>query len=390
MNNSIIYKPTIPNSHISEKKYITIHSEDRDILKYPSSSQFEIMLPQQYNNVQNILLSSWSFPANYSTFSELFNNITLYFQLTQIYKPKKDKFVNSNKYNLECDISDILNKNKDNTYKIIIESGFYTPDQLALELTNRMNNVVTEYLKIYLEKTNLDLFNNTCDGYNQFKVIYHEVAHKLWFGNKSSGFKIINNSSNYDSPNVCLNKYSGFDMWGLPAYLGFTKNDAQSIKYNDNEKEVIRLYYGEHTGGDNGYWLEPDLPEASVYAIKTPFTLNILGQQYFYLDLDEFNNIDETKPYELSKYSMQQNNTNGVVNSAFAKIAVASIPLTQWFDSGSDTYKWFNPPLENLKKIKVKLRYHNGQLVNFGNMDYSFVLELTTIIPQHTILKSKY
>ena len=36
--------PIIPNAndYIIYKKYVSIHSEDRDVLKYPNSNQFEI------------------------------------------------------------------------------------------------------------------------------------------------------------------------------------------------------------------------------------------------------------------------------------------------------------------------------------------------------------
>ena len=40
--------PIIPNAndYIIYKKYVSIHSEDRDILKYPNSNQFEIEMPE--------------------------------------------------------------------------------------------------------------------------------------------------------------------------------------------------------------------------------------------------------------------------------------------------------------------------------------------------------
>ena len=48
--------PIIPNAqqYMFEQKYVSIHSEDRDIVKYPCSSDFEIELPQDYCNVQGV------------------------------------------------------------------------------------------------------------------------------------------------------------------------------------------------------------------------------------------------------------------------------------------------------------------------------------------------
>ena len=39
--------PLIPNAnqYYVDKKYVSIHSEDRDILRYPRSGEFEIELP---------------------------------------------------------------------------------------------------------------------------------------------------------------------------------------------------------------------------------------------------------------------------------------------------------------------------------------------------------
>ena len=63
--------PLIPNSqeYIYYRKYVSIHSEDRDIIKYPNSSEFDIELPEDLLNVISIRLSTWAFPSNYSTFS---------------------------------------------------------------------------------------------------------------------------------------------------------------------------------------------------------------------------------------------------------------------------------------------------------------------------------
>ena len=42
-----------------------------------------------------------------------------------------------------------------------------------------------------------------------------------------------------------------------------------------------------------------------------------------------------------------------------------------------------SPPAERIRKIKVKLRYHDGQPVDFGVFDYSFMLEFNFLRPQN-------
>ena len=63
--------PLIPNAqqYMFEQAYISIHSEDRNILKYPNASEFEIELPQDYLNVQGARLASGYFPFTLYTFS---------------------------------------------------------------------------------------------------------------------------------------------------------------------------------------------------------------------------------------------------------------------------------------------------------------------------------
>jgi hypothetical protein len=70
------------------------------------------------------------------------------------------------------------------------------------------------------------------------------------------------------------------------------------------------------------------------------------------------------------------------VNSSFAKIAVPTTPISQWFDRDSLPYKFYNPPAERIRKLFIKLRYHNGQTVNFDVFNYSFVIEFTLQLPQ--------
>ena len=65
--------PIISNAqeYMFDKKYVSIHSHDINILKYPNISDFEIELPQDYCNVQSVTLSSFQFPNNINNFSHL-------------------------------------------------------------------------------------------------------------------------------------------------------------------------------------------------------------------------------------------------------------------------------------------------------------------------------
>ena len=377
------------NNYLSEKKYVSISSEDRDIIKFPDPAMFEIELPQDYLNVQSVRLSSWSFPANYNVFSPGNGNIVMIFKIINIYNPKVHNIDDP----LLIAIYAALNAYKEEDYLFEIETGFYNPSQMATELTNKMNESVSKKIKIFFEnneqyKYALESFT----GYSEFVVVYNSVFQKLIFGNKSSGFIFPNDSKFYVEQTVIRRgncrinsrEVPSFSNWGLPAYLGFTRCPSISIESHDISD--YRFYYGDALSkGDKGIWILPSLPGANVYYLPATLKINIMGPAYIYMELDagsSLNCIDETYPYNLSTFTQETNQTNGEVNASFAKIAVPTTPLAQWYDNNMMPYKWFDPPAERIRKLKVKFRYHNGQLVDFGLFDYSFMLEFTLLNPQ--------
>ena len=403
--------PLIPNSnqYYLEKKYVSIHSEDRDLIKYPLASEFEIELPQDYLNVKTVRLSTWSFPANYNVFSPENYNVALSFKFITIYNPGEHSYSDPLTEAIFAGLYNNIGKQS----LITIESGFYNPDQMATELTNKLNENVSSYL--------LDFFANTpaynyaialFTGYDRFKIVYNSVGQKLWFGNTSDKFELTNDYiSVYNSKIIgasCIRKdqLPSTSNWGLPSYLGFFRCPATALStidvaevtstintiifgINPNIGNIVegvpRFFYGDVYPGDNGYWLVPVLPDAVVYFLEAPSKINFMGPAYIYLDIDGLNCIDETSPYKLSQFTAQTNETNGQVNSSFAKIAVPTTPISQWFDKslGQEPFKYFNPPAERIRKLKCKLRYHNGQKVDFGLFEYSFLLEFTLLRPQN-------
>jgi hypothetical protein len=397
------------NQYFFERKFISISSEDRDITKYPNSAEFEMLLPQEYLNVASARLYSWSFPSNYNVFSSTYFNVTISFKFNKLYNPGENAFSDI----LTEAIFAALYNNLNNEIVTNIEAGFYIPEQMAIELTNRFNYAVTKVINNFFNDPSLwngndysaakILFENS-QGYDRFVIVYNSVSQKLWFGNTADQFTLTNTSSTYFTKVVisanCLrrNQLPEYTNWGLPPFLGFSRCDATSYSVQQYLQmipegpenvdfnltgTVPRFFYGDVTPGDNGYWLLPTLPGAVVYFIEPPFKINFMGPAYMYMEIDGWNCIDETSPYNLNLYTSQNNQTNGIINSSFAKIAIPTTPISQWFDSDSKgPYKYWNPPAERVSKIKVKLRYHNGVIVQMGLFDYSFTIELSILKPQ--------
>ena len=379
--------PLIPNSnqYLLETKYVSINSQDRNITKYPNAATFEIELPQDYLNVQSVKLYSWSLPLIHNVFSVFNHNRSMTFKFTTLYNPNDHVYVDPVQEDLQKGIYAALTANLDKTYRIFIEDGFYHGANMATELTNQFNEVVTNTIMLFFTVTPayahlIPLFTA---GYINFIVAYNSVEQKLWFGNTADSFMLPNEIDaelqKEISVTQCLNinVEPSFTNWGLPLYLGFNREPIESVSSVKNP----RFYYEE---GTDGYWLLPTLPGAKVSFLQAPLKINLIGPPYIYMEIDGLNCVDETSPYNLSKFTKHTNETNGTANSFFAKIPITNRLISQYFDEDyNGPYKWYYPPAERIRKLKIKFRHHNGQLIDFGTKEYSFLLEFTLFRPQN-------
>jgi hypothetical protein len=385
-------------------KFVSIHSEDRDIERYPNAAEFMIELPEDYMNVASVRLVQWTFPANYDTFSETLGNTKLSFRITNPYDPSGNI---SDLY--EERIFEVLYVNQEQLYNIEIEAGFYNPYQVATELTNKFNYVVTERITDYFTQKNEEFPSEGWDatlkqfkeagGYTRFVIIYSAIKQKLWFGNRADKFKIINETGivdTYAAQSKCVNRRTSVpdsSVYGLPYYLGLPRCNTESTNEPNRETSasteilngitIPRFYFGDVSPGDNGYWLLPlDLSGCQVYWIQCPNKINIMGQAFLYLEVEGLDCIDETQPFNFSEFTTTTNQTNSKVKSSFAKLAVPATPLSQWFDRESTPYKYFMPPAERIRKLKIRVRYHNGTVADFGKFNFSFMLSFSLLVPQ--------
>jgi hypothetical protein len=360
--------PLIDNSneYIFFNKYVSIHSEDRDMVKYPSSSYFELDLPQDYLNISKVILGNYNFPLYYNIFSFIRHNIIFTFRLAQV--PTYTDAVNNT------------------DFTIVISEGTYTTSQMPYELMNKMNEAVTLYMLKYFQEYGISPPANY--AYTDFVVTYNAVNLQLYFGNISSSFTITNENTIYNNTPLLLNTcqfdtIETFDYWGLPAYLGFFRKNATSIATN-----VTPQFY--YSSGTANYWLAPPGTSPTYYVVEAPRKLNVIGELYFYLDIQLFNTMDELTPFSTIDLvrETKTNQSTGRNNSAFAKIPTNPSNQGQggsWFNA--TPYKLFYPPAERVRKVRVKIRYHDGTLVDFNNFNYSFVLIFSILMP-HTLRNS--
>ena len=120
-----------------DKKILSIDSNDRDISKWPNSSEFEISCPQNYNNVESIRL------VNIQTQNK-FYNISEYLQ--------------NNKLILEYNVE---------LYEIKLDDGFYNEIQLQNSLNTKFKSIDSGFI-----------------------VKFNEVNRTMYFGHPSSTFNL--------------------------------------------------------------------------------------------------------------------------------------------------------------------------------------------------------
>jgi hypothetical protein len=356
------------NTYVLDRKLVTIHSEDRDINKWPQSNHFEVELPETLSNVQSLRLVEIQLPTNQYVFSNNQQNTQLQFYI-----------ILGNSF-LPTEVYLALYNNINNPYTITIQEGFYSPDEMAYELENLMNQSISDYL--LTDPSSVSIGATT---YTNFKVRYDKVGQKMFFGNTRDNFRLPFNVkvdysvqcnsivTEHQSPNV----WEQYTKWGLPSYLGFQKENYTTTETSGN---VLFNY------DTSNVWLTPDasgvvlLPGANYYAyyIASPNTISIFGDSAIYMEFDKFNTIDELKPYVERTNNTYQNDYNGRVNSAFAKIPVtANGQSSQIFDSRNgflQNVSQYHPPIDKIKKAKFKFRYHDGRLVDFKDNNFNFTI----------------
>ena len=351
-------------NYVMERKLISIHSEDRDIKKWPDSNHFEVILPEPMINVQSMRLLDILVPVNFYSFSSTQQNTKMFFSVI----PNKD--ISGAYPTLYTDLSNSVIT----PYEITIQDGFYAANELAVELENRMNARLQTI--------------DTSFNYNYFVCYYDNVSQKIWFGNnRGDGFNLeFQLQSTYVLPNnENVIDWNNYTKWGLGFYLGYDK-----LKYTATAS-TSSIYFYYTTATDSAgvkqhlpyKWLNTaDSTTGIVYYSKPPYVLKINGDKCIYLELNKYNSYDELYPFSQSTTSVLNNDFGGKVNSAFAKIMITTTPFNESFESSNgflNNMSFFNPPMERLSKLEFKFRYHNGRLVDFQKYPFHFTIEVNSL-----------
>lgn len=360
-NQTLIQKQQTYNYN---KKILTIHSEDRDITKWKFSNTFSIECPEIYQNVESIRVVDVCFPTTQFIFNNDYQNTKMQFTIY----PENDT----------SEWHEALGLNVNGIYTMEISEGNYTPEQLSIELENKLNKAVNDYL-------------NTAPGapfspYLNFKVFYNQVNNSLYFGNLNDSFTFKCDSEISYSLRQCEqpNVFKQNSMWGLPWHIGFDKLSYKANKLIDTDNSQPVIMYHLPYNSINYIWMHVGTTENPTFYLKAPFTLKNVGDNVMYMEIEKYNYIDELIPFATNT-SSSINNINtygGTVNSAFIKIPLTQSQYNYSFNSNSTLLNncgYFTPPIEKIHRLKFKFRYHDGKLVDFKNMPFNFSLEINQI-----------
>ena len=168
--------PLIKTSHnfVLDRKVLYIDSNDRDVERWPSASEFEINCPQNYNNVESLRLSSINLPYFFYNISEN---------------------LRTNKIKVEYSTSP--------TTIITLEDGYYNYIQLKDALQSKFTLL-----------------------HPNFDVSYNSINRKFTFSNASIPFRFrfdLTNDYNCAKDNYKTDVYAQHSNWGLGYILGFDK-----------------------------------------------------------------------------------------------------------------------------------------------------------------------
>tara|TARA_B100000900_G_C20593246_1_gene722376 strand:+ start:103 stop:1326 length:1224 start_codon:yes stop_codon:yes gene_type:complete len=363
---------------VMDRKVVTIHSNDRDYSKYHSANKFNIKLGTQFDNVQSVRLIDYQFPKNLYTFSDKYCNTTfrVYYTTWQenendTYTGPDDKKIEStdggfDSYFSKSDQKDINSQNwsdSDNLtlwyFDVRIPEGNYTGRQLATMIHDKGN--------ILLKKN-----DSETETKQLFSCSFSETEDKLYFiglTNLIFDFNRMFNYTNVESSvqNEIIDQKTN---WGLGYNMGFEK----------------QLVFTKVPGANNNikYMKDGVVQEitSNQHYITSESPVILQFDPVLYLDINRLNQIDEIVPYCEKTTSRYNNNSSYKNNGAFAKINMDSNGYVSNLSNIKDIF-YSDTPLKSLDRLEIKVRHHDGRMVDFVNKEFTIVLEINCLRDRH-------
>lgn len=311
-------------------RMVTIHTDDRDVLKYPFENAFEVVLPAVIKHAISVELFDISLPTVYYNVSTHLQNTKMWFSVPLYF------------------IAPI---------EVEVQSGRYTPDQLCTELTLQLNRAISA--KLYA----VGAFSSPSTQYTKFSVTYNAITRRVSFLNMEDEFILRFDIPTEYAQDPGVPRFESWKLlkhWGLGYNLGFNKLSYKVMRTISNSNSNLGI-------------TSPQMAD-----IEVPTTI--------YMDIDPFNWIDEVSPFSIATTDSYNGDFSGRVNNSFAKLVLstttssnANASANAIANNGYVPVKKFKRVLpqtvEKVGRLKIKFRYHTGMLVDFQQQGFDFSLK---------------
>ena len=312
-------------------------------------------------------------------------------------------------------------------FKITIPEGSYSPINLASTLETLMNKKVFNASSgnsyscfpprswvhtnagMLLHNTNTlsnwykDPAQVTNWGLKPFIVYYNAVNNKMQIGTRQGEFSLKFAEQEIYDPTCDVNKaiFHQYTKWGFPSYLGFDKATyiGAITDISGNADVYLESIGGLYLDFESvSPWLIPEgttqmsdisgqtvplsILNKKVADISGIYNLDINGEDALYMEIDRYNSIDEIYPYSERTGHLYNNDLGHRTNGSFAKIPLTHLPFGQEMGSRNNfvlNVFHSDPPIQRIDRLKFIFRYHDGRLVDFKNLPFSFTLEFNML-----------
>ena len=276
---------------------------------------------------------------------------------------------------------------------------------------------------------------NAVKNFQPIVVRFNSLTNNMLIGASEGSFQLLANREipyNFErcSPNKFM--FSQYTKWGLPYYIGFNKQVYDSFDINIDDDILLNddssinsqpvdvsgnpienvfitnlngliLYNNQNsnwispTGGRDitfynqsnispltpvGYTIANGMANRTVSILNSPNNVSLMGEDCIYMEMEKFNNINEIYPFSERTNTLYNCDYGHKSDAAFAIIPLTQTPYgTELGNRNTMNTNVFisEPPIKNINRLEFKFRYHDGRLVDFKNLPFSFVLEFNML-----------
>jgi len=324
-------------------KLLNIDSRFRYNYESTTSTDYLIDLPYQINNVIEIKLCDLELPSTYHPISpNLHNNYFWFATFTD----------------------DQIKNNTPNLYYIHIKGGNYYFDNLVTLLNETFKSIRTSETDI-----------------GEFDVLPISMAFDLNYNNLGG----VGNGTGkvsigiFTSTDTALNiKQSSRPIRRVELNFEGSEIPGQTYSKRVNDDKTKAMYYeksntpreqrlGWMFGFREGYY-----GEAPYYISES--ILNILGPQYLFLIVDDFNKSNNVNFISTSRYGLLPDN---IIARISLKGSAFSIQSQNDFSVYAEPRYYFGPV--NINKLHVRIVDEFARPLDLNSSDFSFTLRMTTV-----------